>query len=635
MDENPYMPYRPRGCQAEMFSDIRRTLDEGRHIVMESGTGTGKTVVSLCAALAHAKPRGKKVVYLTRTISQSDQVMKELRAISSKREVSGIAVTGRGKSCPVFRDIEDIESIPSHVQYAMCQDRKRRRSDGQDDGCGYDGSVEMHESELMRLCSQEFPTSDRFDLFCERLGICPYEARRLMIGFVDVVCVPYTYILTPDIRSYLLSSMVREGDPALIVPIIDEAHNFIDHARDTESFTITKSLLESAEAESIAQELLPGVLMKEFISFFKRSVKALATERIGLGQSEHMIRDNCLESKLMARFNLDERGLALAIDSMTAIGTRLTEEMVSKGKNGASSVELLGIKMGLWCTAPPGRFVRTVKTGKDGEYLRAACIGVEDISGFLRTVPGAVHMSGTLKPLDQYARVLGLPGNARFRTYPSPFPPENRRVIYSTNLTTRFSDLRKDPAMKERLEQAVIDLCGTTSLNTIVLFTSYAAMDSMRSGIENRMKRRCHWEGGTPKETAETVRRFRSEKGGVLFSVMGGSIAEGIDFPGDELCFAIIVGIPYPPPSSELSEISRMLDRQYGPGRGWRYASEVPAIRKVNQAIGRLIRTETDRGLAVILDSRASRYERQFDATPSDDVVSQAERFFKRIDRLG
>lgn len=633
-DVVPFMPYKPRGCQAEIIGDIRRTLDEGRHLVMESGTGTGKTIVSLAGALAHARPRGKKIVYLTRTISQSDQVMRELKAISTVRDVSGIAMAGRGKSCPLFRSIEDVDSIPPHVQYAMCQERKRRSATGLDGGCVFDSNVEDQKGPLLRICSEDFPTTTAFDAFCESLRMCPYEARRLMMAFADVVCVPYTYILDPEIRGFLLASMAPGSNPALIVPIIDEAHNFIDHARETESFTITRSLLESAEEESSGEEVLPGVMLKDFISFLRRSIRSLASERIGLGQSEHMIRDNDLEEKVMKRFGLDEHGLALALEAVTEIGSHMTEEAVAKGGTGASPIEILGMKMSLWCTSDPTRFVRTVKTGKDGEYLRAACIGVEDISEFLEMIPGAIHMSGTLRPLDQYARVLNLPKNARFRTYPSPFPPENRRIVYSRNLTTRFSDMKRNPEMKSKLEQTIVELCRTTSENTIVFFTSYASMDSMRRNIESAMNRTCYWEGGGSRETAETVRRFRSERGGVLFSVMGGSIAEGIDFPGDELRFAIIVGIPFPPPSSELSEISRMMDERYGPGKGWKYASEVPAIRKVNQAIGRLIRTETDTGLAVILDSRAYRYEKQLDAVPSDDVVTQARRFFSRKSRL-
>ena len=56
----PYMPYEPRGCQLDIICDIRSFLDEGRHVVIESGTGTGKTIVSLAASLQHAKATGKK-----------------------------------------------------------------------------------------------------------------------------------------------------------------------------------------------------------------------------------------------------------------------------------------------------------------------------------------------------------------------------------------------------------------------------------------------------------------------------------------------------------------------------------------------------------------------------------------------
>ena len=82
----------------------------------------------------------------------------------------------------------------------------------------------------------------------------------------------------------------------------------------------------------------------------------------------------------------------------------------------------------------------------------------------------------------------------------------------------------------------------------------------------------------------------------MFFTVMGGKVAEGLDFPGQELDIAIVVGLPYPPPSLLLDELKQRYDRKYGPGKGWEYASAVPAVRKVQQAIGRLIRTETDRG---------------------------------------
>ena len=133
----PYLPYKPRGCQLDIIADIGRALDEGRHIVIESGTGTGKTITSLAAALEHAERTGKKVVYLTRTISQSDQVMRELRAISNIKPDSGIAITGRNKSCPLFRGTEGYENLPPNVLSMMCEERRSRSVKGLAGGCRY------------------------------------------------------------------------------------------------------------------------------------------------------------------------------------------------------------------------------------------------------------------------------------------------------------------------------------------------------------------------------------------------------------------------------------------------------------------------------------------------------------------
>jgi len=95
IERPPYFPYRPRPSQVEIVRAVEGAMDGGKHLVMESGTGTGKTVCSLVGALQHAKANKKKVLYLTRTISQSDQVMKELRSISRRQKVTGIPMLGR------------------------------------------------------------------------------------------------------------------------------------------------------------------------------------------------------------------------------------------------------------------------------------------------------------------------------------------------------------------------------------------------------------------------------------------------------------------------------------------------------------------------------------------------------------
>ena len=276
-------------------------------------------------------------------------------------------------------------------------------------------------------------------------------------------------------------------------------------------------------------------------------------------------------------------------------------------------------------------FIKTVAADDNGEMFHAACIDPSDVTGFIRSVKGVVHMSGTLQPLEQYTKVMGLPQDTVMKIYQSPFPPENRSVIYVDSVTTRYEDMTKDLSMKTRIRRYITKLCNSVDKNTLVFFPSYHLMYDMRPFLENYIEKTTYWEEQkSPRKTAEALTRFRKGRNGVFFTVMGGSIAEGIDFPGEELCFSIIVGIPYPPPTLESKEMSKMFDKRFGPGTGWRYTSEVPALRKMQQAVGRMIRTETDRGMAVILDWRMSKYAKRLDATLSQDPVADAVAFFEK-----
>ncbi len=629
----PYLPYKPRGCQLDIIRDIRNALDEGRHIVMESGTGTGKTIVSLAAALEHAKKNGKKIVYLTRTISQSDQVMKELRAISSLKDVSGIAITGRNKSCPLFRGIEGYESIPPHVLSMMCEEKRSKSIKGMAGGCRYYDRVKPELESIESYCRMSFPTSEDLDKYCEGLGVCPYEAKKALMRKMDVVAVPYVHILSEDIRTTLMSNLDLTDSPEKLLMIVDEAHNLIDAARDQESFKIDIRMVDAAIDECRTMrdpEVADGVQLKDFIMYFKNSMRAVATEKLGLNQKECVLDGDFIEERMMTKFSMRRCDLDAAISRVIELGEYRTDLLMEKGENRVSDIQSLGVAMRDWCSSSSRRFVRSMKIDDDGEYLSASCIDPYEITSFLTSLNGAIHMSGTLHPLDQYARVLGLPGTTRFRTYPSPFPPENKSVIYVRDVTTRQADMIKDPTMQQRIQKHIADLCNSVDKNTLVFFTSYGNMRNMRPYLERHIMKDLYWEDkGSRRRTADALALFRNGRNGVFFSVMGGSIAEGIDFPGDELCFAIIVGLPFPPPSGEMKAMSAMFDERYGDGKGWLYTSEVPTMRKIKQAIGRLIRTETDRGMAVILDNRTSRYARQLDAKPSDDPAGDAARFFK------
>lgn len=623
----PYLPYEPRSTQLKIIGDIRDALDSGKHIVIESGTGTGKTIVSLAAALEHAVPRGKRIIYLTRTITQSDQVMKELKAISSLRKISGVPVTGRARSCPEIRSTYQSESIPATVMSSLCEEKKSKHQ------CRYFEALKDKLPQVDSYVRSSFPKSDELDRYCERIGACPYEMKKLLMKGCDVIAAPYVHILSEDIRSNFLRNM--DVEESQVVLVIDEAHNLIDAARDQESFTIDKDMIDHAIDEcstfKASQHLYEGVPITEFLNHLKRTLKALATDLIPFGKNEALLKPvTLLEDRLMERFSITRDNLSIALDRLEDIGEARTERLMESGDARISDIYTIAILLKKWMLTRDEMFIRAVKTSEKGEYLHAACINPHDVVSFIRNQNGAVHMSGTLQPLDQYVKVLGLPKDTITEIYPSPFPKENRKVVYMTNVTTRYQDMKANPAIFNIMERNIAKLCNLVHKNTLVFFPSYSMMKQMRPYLERDIHKPKFWEeSGRPNQTAQALTAFRMGRDGVFCSVMGGSVAEGIDFPGEELCFAIIVGIPFPPPTLENNAMSQMYDERYGAWMGWRYVSLAPAMRKMKQAIGRLIRTETDRGMAVIMDSRAAKYAKELEAVPTEDVLGDTARFFE------
>lgn len=625
----PYLPYAPREGQIQIISDIRAALDDHRHIVVESGTGTGKTIVSLAAGLEHAQKSGKKVIYLTRTISQSDQVMKELKAISSLKPVSGITLAGRNKSCPLFRG-EQYEDLLPNVLSLMCEDKKNKSIHNSAGGCRYYDRTKQFLSDIEDYCRKNFPTSAELDKYCVEMGVCPYEVRKTLIKNFDVIVAPYIHILSEDIRTNFLTNLGGENLSMLL--IVDEAHNLIDAARQQESYSISIHMVEGAIDECKAfrkPELYDGVVMDDFVNHIKVIIRQMAIKYIDLGKKEFKLPDYELENALYQKFELNEKTLGVAVDRMIQLGEDRMDILLDKGEQNMSPVYALGVALKNWTSSEGERYVKSIKTKDDGEYLSASCIDPSDIVRFMQSQDGAIHMSGTLQPLEQYYKIMGLPKNTLARTYPSPFPTQNKKVVYVDDLTTKYDIMSKDPSMTTRIERRIASLCNAVSKNTLVFFPSYKMMNSMRPFLERDIDRKLYWEEpGHQSKTMRSLDIFRKSADGVFFCVIGGSVAEGIDFPGDELCFAILVGIQYPPPSLELKAMSELYDRRYGEGMGWKYLQETPAVRKMRQAIGRLIRTETDRGMAVVLDNRASRYKRQLEAQPTDDAVRDAILFF-------
>lgn len=623
-------PYTPRAGQLEIVNTIRDSLASGRHLVMESGTGTGKTICALSGALEYALDKKKKVIYLTRTISQSDQVMKELGSISEKKQVFGLPVLGRGKSCLLMRSFGEGDAISPSAMSRVCEDMKKRSMRNEKGGCPhYANLLACDDNMFLSFVRRNNPTAEEFDAFCQNTGACPYEARKIIMAEADVLVLPYIHMLSSDIRRSLFERLQLTADDFVV--IVDEAHNLIDAARDEESFMLWASDLDGVESEAKQfgkAWLAKGVDVNRLTTVLRDIIQDAANSQCS-GTLEARLGRRFLEGRMREEMELSDEELDGLTTNLHDLGDMILEKRLKDGDNPMSATLKLAVALEDWFAASDARFMKTVSASGGGGLI-ASCLEPKTTLEFLRQCNGVVHMSGTLQPLQQYVDVLDLPRDTVQKVFPSPFPPENRLVLYADDVNPGMREMRADPSMKRRIEDRIVGLCNSTTRNTMVFFRSYEMLKSMRPRLEAGIDRRLFWEESRSRNFAEAVQSFKSGRNGVFFTVMGGKVAEGLDFPGEELNLAIIVGLPYPPPSLVSDELKARFDKKYGFGKGWDYTSLAPALRKTQQAIGRLIRMETDRGAAVILDARASKYRQQLGAAASADPVRDVRSFFAR-----
>jgi len=333
---------------------------------------------------------------------------------------------------------------------------------------------------------------------------------------------------------------------------------------------------------------------------------------------------SALEESLMSAFGTTSTRVKHIAQNIIVQGEIVREQKVMAGRIPRSYVGALGSFLLFWFNEEGWEYVRMV-TGGDNPALECSCLDPSEVTKAVNECWASIHMSGTLTPLEEYRDSIGLPPETLLRRFPSPFPPENRLVLVAEGLTTKYEVLTADRSAITRLKEELLRILLAIDRNTAVFFPSHDLMRQfldIRDGIQRPLY--VEEQYMEQSELMELVERFRSDNA-VLFAVFGGRISEGMDFPAEDLEMAVLVGVPYPKPTAKVKSIVSFYDAKFQ--RGWEYAVEAPTRRKLMQAMGRLIRSETDRGVAVILDSRARRFrdslpDMRIKAEVVDDITS-------------
>jgi DNA excision repair protein ERCC-2 len=623
-----HFPYSYRKNQEEIIRVIERTLSGG-HLVLQSGTGSGKTICALYPSLKFATSSSKKVLYLVRTNSQQRQVIVELQRIGG---VFGMGFQGRPATCLAIRDNPRLREGSPEDLMRYCSHRKARTARGERGGCKYYSNLLNADlKEIEDWARREVPPMEQFFDKCRRLRICPYETSKLLIPMADVVTCPYIYFFGFGVRSAFLEWMGIDTKDMILV--VDEAHNLPEYAREMQSAHLTLHSLRLAmrEAEEFGDvKVLGSVSVKRFCDVLYDAILQLVAEYVE--EDDGLLPPNELEEVLMHKFTLTSIQLESLFRNLMSYGEVIRKKREEDGKLPRSFIFSLGYFLSFWASMEASSYAKLVNAG-DSLGIEGFCLDPSHIGEMVAECHASIHMSGTLEPLVQYREILDLPESTVLARFRSPFPSENRLVLFVEDVTTRYEELRTSEEMIPRLNKYVLDLVENIPRNTVVFFPSHDRLEEFLEAGAN-VSRTIFTErrGSTQDELMATVDDFRTGSG-VLLAVMGGRVGEGLDFPDKELEIAVLVGIPYPKPTAKHKSLVRYLDLRFG--KGWDYAVKAPATRRILQCIGRLIRKGDDIGVAVILDRRARTFERKIEnLVPTKNPVEDARRFLSERELL-
>ena len=548
----PYEDYREG--QRDMALAVYRAMKRHASALIEAPTGIGKTAAALFGALrALGKGYVTAIFYLTaRTTGRraAEDALERMRQ-SSAVNIRSVTITAKEKCC--FLEKPD------------CM------------GCPYaDGYYDRRRGALKEALYIQKLDAEAIAELAQEHELCPFELALDMSETADVVICDYNYAFDPRVR--IRRYFDTKSGAGLLV---DEAHNLADRAREMLSAELSgpelkklrrqviafegkespmaqlmarleKALVcpEDAEPEALAE--IPGGTLDE--------IKAFAEAAAELQSAEPEVRDFVFNAQWFMTVSK-----AFRPESYRAMllpeGGRMT--------------------LRLWCYDP-------------SKHLKKA----------LGRVGGAALFSATLAPMDFYASQLGADGEGDTALQlESPFPRENLKVF---RLPVSVS-MRDRERTKHAVAQVIHAMAEAKPGNYIACFPSYAYMNLVYAHYRLLWPYDdviCQQSRMNEAQRMAFIERFQPKPARSLvgFIVLGGVFAEGVDLPGDRLSGAAIVSTGMPQLSFERETLRELLDDADDGGMDAAYT--YPGLRRVLQAAGRVIRTENDRGVVVLMDLR-------------------------------
>jgi ATP-dependent DNA helicase DinG len=616
--------FRPRAGQAWMAEAVAETIASGSKLVVEAGTGTGKTFAYLLPALES----GKRTIISTGTKALQDQLYhRDLPLICKAigRPVTTALLKGRANylclhrldqvTGPASSLIADLDSVRAWRHRTVSGDRAELTDVAED-------------SPVWPLVTS---TADNcLGQKCPDYSRCHVAKARRAAQEADLVVINH-HLLLADLA--MKEQGFVEFLPGVEAVILDEAHQIPDLAVQFFGVALGSRELERLLDEIVAATL--GVRQPELGRRIDATQTAVRALRAAAPRKE-------------GRYALDDviAGLRGALDELRGaladLHAALAGFLDASAEIEQQHLQIAGVieRLALLVNDDSWDGLRWLEVNPRSLRFNLTPL---DVSGTLNgMIDGGdqawVFTSATLAVGDDFSHFtsrMGL-GEATALTFPSPYPIEQNGLVFLPPGLPQPSAPRHTEAVLE----AVMPLAEMTAGGMFCLFTSHRALHSARAWCRAHKRalhgRRLLVQGDAPRD--DLLRRFREYGDAVLLGT--GSFWEGVDIRGRALTVVAIDKLPFASPSDPLLMARLEFIRREG-GNGFTEHQLPQAILALKQGAGRLLRDENDYGVVVLCDPRVTSksYGRLFlkalEPMPVTADVGDVERFLARHERAG
>ena len=591
--EFPYANY--RSGQRKLAVKTYQTIKQKKRLIAAAPTGIGKTVSTLFPSIkAIGEGLIERIFYLTARNTVQAIGEQSLRLmVNHGLNIRSVTIVAREKTCL------DMEGDCRSNQCIRCK-----------------GYFDRLPQAMQEILENKVIDQEKIKEIADKHSLCPFEFSLDASLVADVIFCDYNYAFHP--RARLQRHFVDNIKEHVL--LMDEGHHLVERARDMFSAN-----LSAANLRRLSRKI-------------RNEQSELATAIIRISQwIERQVRIN------MRASNTESSSTSTAPVELEPLLQSVEENIqqiaqIQGWEKLDAEVKQLSFDI-LWFQQTLREFdedyLCLLEQISDNTTVQLFCMDPSTrIEQTLLNANASILFSATLRPLNYFLELLDWPQNSYKLDLESPFPPENLNFLIDGSLSLRYRDRHKNSS---EVMSRIVSFIENCPGNIMIFSPSHEYQKSLVHGIQRHCPNRDYIiqeQEMSQKDRHGFLEKFQESKQQsniVGFAVLGGLFSEGIDLIGDQLKGAVIIGVGAPPPNIRQKELQEYFQRQFK--QGFEFGFRLPGFQRVLQAVGRVIRSTSDKGSVLLIDQRylLTDYKKLFPSHWRPKLVNNVEAIEKQL----